>query len=173
MGHPSYSPNLARNDFSVFPHIKKKCVVNDFRHQEILLECSKSSFGGVSIEVEKQTHMMLVHQNILSTVMLKNVKLSYGNVRLHLAIPEICQARNCVVTHVILVQLQIINFIFQITKLQAYWQLRERFVFYGPVILFPLGDYRIEYKENKDQYILFSYNLFNKCSVVLVQAECM
>ena len=31
-------------------------------------------------------------QNILSTVMLENVKLSYGNVRLHLSTPEICQA---------------------------------------------------------------------------------
>ena len=32
--------------------------------------------------VENQTQMMVVHQNILSTVMLKNVKLSYGNVDL-------------------------------------------------------------------------------------------
>ena len=33
-------------------------------------------------------------QNILSTVMLKNDKLSDRNVRLHLATAEICQARN-------------------------------------------------------------------------------
>ena len=47
-----------------------------------------------SIGVEKQTQMMVVHQNILSTVILKNYKLYNGNVRLHLATPEICQARN-------------------------------------------------------------------------------
>ena len=33
-------------------------------------------------------------QNVLSTIMLKNFKLSYKNVRLHWATPEICQARN-------------------------------------------------------------------------------
>ena len=38
--------------------------------------------------------MTVVRQNILSTIMLKNVKLSYGNLRLHLATPEIFQARN-------------------------------------------------------------------------------
>ena len=48
------------------------------------------SFGGVSIAVGKQTQVMVVHQNILSNVMLKNVKLSYGNVRFHLTTPEIC-----------------------------------------------------------------------------------
>ena len=31
--------------------------------------------------VEKQTQMIVVHQNILSTIMLKNVKICYGNVR--------------------------------------------------------------------------------------------
>ena len=44
----------------------------------------------ISIEVEKQTQMMLVHQNILIIVMPKNVKLSNGNVRLQLATAEIC-----------------------------------------------------------------------------------
>ena len=38
--------------------------------------------------------MTVVLQNMLSSVMLKNYKLSNGNVRLHLAAPEICQARN-------------------------------------------------------------------------------
>ena len=41
--------------------------------------------------VEKQTQMLVVPQNILSNVMLKNVKLCYENVRLPM---EICQARN-------------------------------------------------------------------------------
>ena len=36
--------------------------------------------------------MIVVHQNILSTIMQKNVKLSYGNVRIQLATPEICYA---------------------------------------------------------------------------------
>ena len=38
--------------------------------------------------------MTVVRQNILSTAMLKNDKLSNGNGSLHLATPEICQARN-------------------------------------------------------------------------------
>ena len=38
--------------------------------------------------------MTVVRQNILSNVNPENDKLSNGNVRLHLAIPEICQARN-------------------------------------------------------------------------------
>ena len=41
-----------------------------------------------SIGVEKQTQMMVVLQNILSSVMLKNDKLDNGNVRLYMAIPE-------------------------------------------------------------------------------------
>ena len=41
----------------------------------------KPCFGVVSIGVEKQTQMMVVHQNILSTIMLKTIKLCYGNVR--------------------------------------------------------------------------------------------
>ena len=36
----------------------------------------------------------VVRQNILSVIMLKNVKPSYGNVRFYLARPEICWARN-------------------------------------------------------------------------------
>ena len=53
----------------------------------------KPWFGDVSIGVEKQTQIMVVHKNILSTVMLKNDKLCNGNVRLNLARPEICLAR--------------------------------------------------------------------------------
>ena len=41
--------------------------------------------------METETQMMVVHQNILSTIMLKNDELSIGNVSLHLATPEICQ----------------------------------------------------------------------------------
>ena len=37
--------------------------------------------------MEKQTQVMVVLQNIVSTVMLKNYKLSNGNVRLHLTTP--------------------------------------------------------------------------------------
>ena len=94
MGHPPYSPDLAPNDFSLYPQIKKNCPINDFRHQTPLLECSKTIFGDVSIGVEKQTQMMVVHQNSLSSVMLKNDKLYYGNVRFQLATPEICQETN-------------------------------------------------------------------------------
>ena len=38
--------------------------------------------------------MTVVRQNILSTDMLKNDKLSSGKVNLHLVTPELCQARN-------------------------------------------------------------------------------
>ena len=38
--------------------------------------------------MEKQTQMVVAHQNILSKVMLKNVKLSYGSVRFQLARAE-------------------------------------------------------------------------------------
>ena len=38
--------------------------------------------------------MTIIWQNILSTIMLKNDKLSNRNGRLHLATPVICQARN-------------------------------------------------------------------------------
>ena len=51
-------------------------------------------FGGVSIGVEKQRQIMVVRQNILSTVMLKNDKLFSGSVRWYLATQEIYQARN-------------------------------------------------------------------------------
>ena len=54
----------------------------------------KPCIGVVSIGEQKQTQMMIVHQNILSSVMLKKVKLCYGNVRFQLTTPEICQARN-------------------------------------------------------------------------------
>ena len=49
----------------------------------------KSCFGGVSIGVQKQTHMTVVRQNVLSTIMLKNAQLFNANVRLQLATPEI------------------------------------------------------------------------------------
>ena len=42
------------------------------------------------MEVEKQTQLMVVRQNMLSSVMLENVKLFYANVSLQLATPEIC-----------------------------------------------------------------------------------
>ena len=54
----------------------------------------KPCFGVVSVGVEKQTPMMVVHQNILSSIMLKNVKLFNGNARFQLTTTEICQARN-------------------------------------------------------------------------------
>ena len=38
--------------------------------------------------------MTVVRQNILSSVMIKIDKLSYGNVKFHLATPEIFKARN-------------------------------------------------------------------------------
>ena len=38
--------------------------------------------------------MMVVLQNILSTIMLKYVQLLDENVKLHMAASEICQARN-------------------------------------------------------------------------------
>ena len=38
--------------------------------------------------------MTVIRQNILSMIMLKNVKISYGNASFHLAIPEICWVRN-------------------------------------------------------------------------------
>ena len=44
--------------------------------------------------MEKQKQMMVVQQNVLSTIMLKNIKLSDENVSLQLATPEICQAIN-------------------------------------------------------------------------------
>ena len=44
--------------------------------------------------MKRQTQMVAEHPNILSAVMLKNDKLSNGNVRLRLVTPEICQARN-------------------------------------------------------------------------------
>ena len=37
---------------------------------------------------------MVVRQNVRRTILLKNLKLLHGNVRLHLAIAEICYLRN-------------------------------------------------------------------------------
>ena len=50
----------------------------------------KPYFEDISIGVEKQPKIMVVRQNILNTIMQKNVKLSYEYVRFHLATPEIC-----------------------------------------------------------------------------------
>ena len=44
MGYTPYNPDLAPNDFFLLPHIKKKCVVNDFRRQKTLLKRSKTMF---------------------------------------------------------------------------------------------------------------------------------
>ena len=78
-GHPPYSPDITPNDFSLFPHIKKKMRGQRFSCWSVQKPC----IGGVSI-VKTNTKKML------STVILKNVKLSYGNVRFHLATPERC-----------------------------------------------------------------------------------
>ena len=40
------------------------------------------------------TQMMVVRQNVLTTIMLKNVKLANGNVRLRLETPEIYRTIN-------------------------------------------------------------------------------
>ena len=48
----------------------------------------KPCFGGVSTGVEKQTQMMVVRPNGVSTIMHKNAKLSYKNYKLQLAAPE-------------------------------------------------------------------------------------
>ena len=50
---------------------RKKCVINDFRRQMMLLK--RPSYGGVLIGVEKQTQMMAVHQNIPSIVLLRKM----------------------------------------------------------------------------------------------------
>ena len=63
-------------------------------HEEYLylyLQLTDVAYRHVSIGVEKQTQMMVVHQNILSIVVPTKDKLANGNVRLHLAIPDICQ----------------------------------------------------------------------------------
>ena len=38
--------------------------------------------------------MIVLRQNVLNTIILRNVELFNGNVRLQLATPEICHARN-------------------------------------------------------------------------------
>ena len=75
-GHTPYTPDLTTNDFSLFPHIKKKCVANDFRHQKRLLECSKTLFWRCLNRSGKTTT--------------NDVKLYYGNARFNLATSEIC-----------------------------------------------------------------------------------
>ena len=52
--------------------------------EDTIGEFKRPCFGAVLIGVEKQTQMTAVHQNILSTVLLKHVKLSYGNGKFHL-----------------------------------------------------------------------------------------
>ena len=85
-------PDLAPNDFFLFPHIKKNAWSTIFVARRCFWSVQSPCFGDVFIGVEKQTQMMVVHQNILSTVMLKNHILSNGNVRSVpvLTIPEIC-----------------------------------------------------------------------------------
>ena len=51
-------------------------------------------------EWKKQTHITVVRQNILSIVMLKNVKLSNGNVRFHPANQKYARPEIYVVTYV-------------------------------------------------------------------------
>ena len=60
----------------------KKCLVN---FQKILLEGSKTMFWSCLNLSGKQTQMMVVRESILSSVMQKNDKLAYDNVRFQLA----------------------------------------------------------------------------------------
>ena len=54
MGHPSYSPDLAPNDFFLFQHIKQKMRGQRFSSPEDAVGAfKKTCFGGVSIGVEK------------------------------------------------------------------------------------------------------------------------
>ena len=85
---------LSPNDLSLFPHINKNLRGQRFSSSEDTVDAFKNHVLEVSIGVKKQTQMMVVLENILSSVMLKNVKLSYGSVRFHLATPEICYASN-------------------------------------------------------------------------------
>ena len=83
MGQLRHSPDLAPKDFFSFSHIKKvlRGCQRDFRQTPIFVKLALSSHY-------KQ------RQNVLSTIMLKYIKLSNENVRLQLATSEICQARN-------------------------------------------------------------------------------
>ena len=91
ISHPLYSPDLAPNDFSLFPHIKKQMQGQRFSSLEDIVVVFKDHVLEVSqSEWKKPTQMMVVHQNILGTIMLKNDKLFHGNIRFQLAIPEIC-----------------------------------------------------------------------------------
>ena len=61
MGHPPYSPGLASNDFALFAHIKKK-MRDRFSSPEDTVGLLKTHFfGGVSIGVEKQSQVIVVH----------------------------------------------------------------------------------------------------------------
>ena len=53
MGHPPYSPDLAPNEFFLFPHIKKKKCSTILVARRCCWSVQKPCFGGVSIEVEK------------------------------------------------------------------------------------------------------------------------
>ena len=63
MGHPPYSPDLASNDFFLFPYVKNKLRGQRFSTpEEVVTTFKKPHFGGISIGVEKvlrklvQTH---------------------------------------------------------------------------------------------------------------------
>ena len=66
-----HSPDQAPNDFFLFPHIRNDCVVNDFRIFQFF-------------------EVIVNHR----TIRLKNVKLCYKIIKLHLEISKICQTRN-------------------------------------------------------------------------------
>ena len=52
---------------------------------------------------------MVERHNAMSTIMLKNVKLSYQNVRLALATPEMCQYRSLSINPIYYIDIFIIN----------------------------------------------------------------
>ena len=86
MDQPPHSPDLAPNAFFSFPHIKKILMTWStifVKHQFLL-----NQFIQVTV-INKNDGLTSKR-----TIMLKNVKLSYRNVILQLATPEICQARN-------------------------------------------------------------------------------
>ena len=90
MAYPPYSPDLASKDCFLFQHIKKNAWSTIFVTRRYYQSVQKPCFVGVSIEVEKQAQIMLVYQNILSTIMLKNVNLFNGKLGFHLATADIC-----------------------------------------------------------------------------------
>ena len=83
---------------------KKKCGQR-FSSPEDTVEAFKNHVLEVSQSEWENTQIMVLPQSILSIGMLKSEKFSNGNVRLNLATPEICQARN---TSLALVPLKLI-----------------------------------------------------------------